>query len=113
MPTIRHDKTFGKRVFRWMALLALACFIVVPIAIEYLRSRISSHMAFMILGVFIAPVLIVAFVTNHFVLRSYRCPECGASLALPKRERGKPFEVRYFCQHCDIIWATGVREIED
>jgi predicted RNA-binding Zn-ribbon protein involved in translation (DUF1610 family) len=67
----------------------------------------------MIFGVFIAAFAIIVFVTHRCVLLNYRCPDCGARLALPKRERGRLFEVRYFCQHCDIVWETGVRECED
>ena len=112
MPKTQQDTLFAKRLTRWFAVLATACFIVVPLAVGFLRSRQAGSLLLLMI-VFIAPVLLMAFVIQWRVFARYKCPACGALLPMPQRERGRLFEASYYCQGCDIIWETGVRESND
>jgi phage FluMu protein Com len=63
--------------------------------------------------VFVAPVILMAFIIQRRVFANYRCPDCGALLPMPQRERGGLFEAKYYCPRCDVVWETGVKESND
>jgi predicted RNA-binding Zn-ribbon protein involved in translation (DUF1610 family) len=97
----------------WFGGLALACFIIIPITVEFLRSRQASWPMLMLPFVFVAPVLLMAFIIQRRLFASYKCPGCGVSLPTPQRERGRLFEAKYYCPDCDVVWETGVKESND
>jgi hypothetical protein len=42
----------------------------------------------------------------------YRCPECKTHLPLRKTKARSNFEYRFYCQKCNIIWKTGVHDVD-
>jgi hypothetical protein len=54
-------------------------------------------------------------VFSHWMMRSYKCPDCGANLAAPSgwwyRLPGQPILLR--CARCDTDWDFGLRGHED
>jgi hypothetical protein len=113
MSAMRYDRLFGWRCARWFFILTFVTLLGLPFTVDYLRSRQSIWALLSIILVMALSVPLVAFVIYRGLLSRYRCAECGALLPYPNKERGKRFELRYYCAHCDIIWETGVKESND
>ena len=111
MPAIRHDTVVARHLNRWYKLVAVATVICLYFAVKDLFSEAMVDVWGPLLC--LAPLLAICYVGKHRILSGFKCRDCGKPLPLPRRERGKTFEARYYCQHCNIVWETGVKESDD
>ena len=59
----------------------------------------------------IAVMVAVLAVLHNRVLGHYRCPQCRVEL--PRhRDAARRDEYLFYCQNCDVLWRTGLREGE-
>ena len=108
MTAVKLDRRFKKRFgLRSVLLLlpALAAFLII-----WRSSTQSGSIPWLAVGFFVAWIVAwIAADTNMW--RNYRCPDCGQRIkspTIPVRNYGDP--IHYYCDKCDIEWATGLRE---
>ncbi|PWU11858.1 MAG: hypothetical protein C5B50_22635 [Verrucomicrobia bacterium] len=109
MTTIKHDKVFGGRFLAWfsaLSVLGLTSTMLILLCIRH-------WLLILILPGALLTMVLVAFTCHRFISRRYKCGACGSVLPLPKKEKGKAFVYRFYCEHCDILWETGLKEVED
>lgn len=110
MPVEKKDPTFIER----FVLPLLGVFLVAPLlgcAIMFGVKLGHERLQIVLFCALIVVMVVVLAVLHHRVLGHYRCPQCQAELPRHK-DPARPAEYLFYCQKCDVLWKTGLREGE-
>ena len=109
MPVHKLDKSFARRHFTNCAVFG------VPFAVALFwgmkaHEQDATDEFLIACGVGFVTAL-VGFVRQQRLSSRYHCPECGA--LLPYSTDGTDKRIQFHCNHCNVVWDSGMMEGND
>jgi hypothetical protein len=110
-PEKRINVEYSRRLMRRLILVGALSFLLgIPVFLQFghaMNNQVVSSATVALIIAWIAVVLAGATWVGRLEL-DYHCPTCDAHL--PRQVQNSEDEQRFFCQDCNIIWLTGVRD---